>query len=217
MRALAALTAASRGEDRMGVAQMAGANAAALSSLLSALLALDHLLLSPSHRHPAAPATFSGFGEASSQATPPGASQPAHFHQTSAIASGSGALFGTPTLGLRYGGAEAGGSAVPGVGAGGGAGGRAVYGEGVVGPVWGEAWAMADVVRTALYRIAETFGEEMVEKGVGGMGGGRGGRGGSGAGAWRVDEAWLPADMRPLFGSRDTHSAKVLSLLAHTE
>ncbi|CAI5990414.1 unnamed protein product [Closterium sp. NIES-65] len=101
MRALAALTAASRGEDRMGVAQMAGANAAALSALLSALLALDSLLLSPSHRHPAAPATFSGFGEASSQATPPGASQPAFSHQTSVLASGSEGLFGTPTLGLR--------------------------------------------------------------------------------------------------------------------
>ncbi|CAI5506245.1 unnamed protein product [Closterium sp. Naga37s-1] len=212
MRALAALTAASRTEDRMGVAQMAGANAAALSSLLSNLLSLDHLLLSPSHRHPAAPATFSGFGEASSQAPPPGASQPAFSHQTSALASGSGGLFGTPTLGLRYGGTEAGGSAVPGVGAGGGVVGRAVYGEGVVGPVWGEAWAMADVVRTALYRIAETFGEEMVEKGGGAMGGGRGGRGGSGAGSWRVDEAWLP-----LFGSREAHAAKVLSLLAHTE
>ncbi|CAI5529725.1 unnamed protein product [Closterium sp. Naga37s-1] len=176
MRALAALTAASRGEDRMGVAQMAGANAAALSALLSALLALDSLLLSPSHRHPAAPATFSGFGEASSQATPPGASQPAFSHQTSVLASGSGGLFGTPTLGLRYGGAAAGGSDVPGEGAGGGAVGRAVYSEGVVGPVWGEAWAMADVVRTSLYCIAETFGEEMVEKAGGGMGGGRGGK-----------------------------------------
>ncbi|CAI5529715.1 unnamed protein product [Closterium sp. Naga37s-1] len=217
MRALAALTAASRGEDRMGVAQMAGANAAALSALLSALLALDSLLLSPSHRHPAAPATFSGFGEASSQATPPGASQPAFSHQTSVLASGSGGLFGTPTLGLRYGGAAAGGSDVPGEGAGGGAVGRAVYSEGVVGPVWGEAWAMADVVRTSLYCIAETFGEEMVEKAGGGMGGGRGGRGGGGAGAWRVDEAWLPGDMRPLFGSREAHAAKVLSLLAHTE
>ncbi|CAI5989811.1 unnamed protein product [Closterium sp. NIES-65] len=217
MRALAALTAASRGEDRMGVAQMAGANAAALSALLSALLALDSLLLSPSHRHPAAPATFSGFGEASSQATPPGASQPAFSHQTSVLSSGSGGLFGTPTLSLRYGGAAAGGSDVPGEGAGGGAVGRAVYGEGVVGPVWGEAWAMADVVRTSLYCIAETFGEEMVEKAGGGMGGGRGGRGGGGAGAWRVDEAWLPGDMRPLFGSREAHAAKVLSLLAHTE
>ncbi|CAI5484613.1 unnamed protein product [Closterium sp. Yama58-4] len=218
IRALAALTAASRVEDRMGVAQITGANAAVLSALLSALLALDSLLLSPSHRHPAAPATFSGFGEeASSQATPPGAFQPAFSHQTSALASGSGGLFGTPTLGLRYGGTEASGSAVAGVGGGGGAVGRAVYGEGVVGPVWGEAWAMADVVRTALYRIAETFGEEMVEKGGGAMGGGRGGRGGGGAGSWRVDEAWLPADMRPLFGSREAHAGKVLSLLAHTE
>ncbi|CAI5529719.1 unnamed protein product, partial [Closterium sp. Naga37s-1] len=116
MRALAALTAASRGEDRMGVAQMAGANAAALSALLSALLALDSLLLSPSHRHPAAPRHLLWLWG-------------------SFLASDSS----------RYGGAAAGGSDVPGEGAGGGAVGRAVYSEGVVGPVWGEAWAMADV------------------------------------------------------------------------
>ncbi|GJP65413.1 hypothetical protein CLOP_g22297 [Closterium sp. NIES-67] len=212
IRALAALTAASRAEDRLGVAQMSGASAAALSSLLSALLALDALLLAPSHHHTAAPATFSGFGEASSQATPSGFSQRAFFHQTSGLASGTGGLFGTPTLGLRFGSTEPGASSVSAVGAGDAAVSRTLYGEGLVGPVWGEAWAMADVVRTALYRIGETFGEEMVEKGGGGgMGGGRAGS------SWKVGEAWLPGDTQPLFGSREAHAAKLLSLLRHTD
>ncbi|XP_043715607.1 uncharacterized protein LOC122664001 [Telopea speciosissima] len=136
-RSIAALTARSHSEDRFGVAQLTGCNAAVVSTLLSCLLAVEACM-----------------GRKTSVQTP--------------LLMGPASIkWATLNTGRRDGPAR-------------------IIGKRSSGPLYAKAYAMADVLRTAIYSLVSVFHDEML--------------GSSKAG--KLEKDWITG-RNPLFGTRD--------------
>eukprot|EP00897_Mesotaenium_endlicherianum_P010704 jgi/Mesen1/9662/ME000671S09023 len=197
-RAAAALTGASRTEDQYGTAQLAGCNASVVSSLLSALLAVEAFQGRPAARAPQG-ASRGGprFGGSSSSASAGSARNwPSPLRDLRALVS-SFVVLVLPASWASLAGAAAGPALrqsarhVP-------------------------ARAMEDVLRGGLYRIVAAFGEEMrAAEFRRRLGGGMVG-GAAELAEEKGGDEWLPAG-QPLFGTRHAHAEKLALLLDYRD
>lgn len=146
-RTIAALTARSHREDRFGVAQLTGCNSAAVSALLSCLLAVEFSMgkkPSPPSSHLVGPAS------------------------------------------IKWATAQTGSRDVP----------AAVSSKRRSGAVYARAFAMADVLRTAIYQIVSAFEDDMAAN----------------AKASALEKNWI-SEGKPLYGTRELLTQKLALFL----